>query len=129
MSTARTAAGVVPMSKNIVDEAIASGGDLVIKFPHRIGATPYARFTPYINNDGVRCHHWTIIAVSLRAMPGRTLINRPRVIEASETDYPLRHFSTPSIRREVRISRAAELVLAEETPFAGDAWAGWCQNE
>ena len=106
---------------DVVDAAIESEGDLVLDFFGRIGARPFVRFTPYENNRGVRCHHWTILSIVARAMPERTLLFRPVLIEADDS-YPLRHFSTPWIRQMVRRDSCVQLVPAEHSPFAGDAW-------
>lgn len=100
-----------------VDRAVASGGDLVLAFTGRIGALPYFQFTPYVNNDGVRCHHWTCLSVTARAMPGRALLFRPTLVEADE-QYPVRHFSTEWVRAEARKSWSIAVFDADDTPFA-----------
>ncbi len=97
--------------------------EVILAFTGRIGATPYFRFTPYHNNDGVRVHHWTCLSVTARAMPGRALLFRPVLIEASDSDdYPLRHFSTEWVRGEARKARSLTLFDAADTPFANGAY-------
>ncbi|ELZ05763.1 hypothetical protein [Natrialba aegyptia] len=114
---------VGPSSDDLVDRAVDSTGELVLDFPARVGARPFARFTPYENHRGVRVHHWTVLSMYLEPMPGRTLLSEPHIVRPHEhEDYPLRHFSTPWIRQMVRRSRVVELVPVEDTPFSTGAW-------
>lgn len=121
--SSRTATDADRVADDLVERAVDSDGDLVLVFGGRIGATPYARFTPYTNADGVRVHHWTVLSVVPKAMPGRAMLFRPELIEPDESeDYPLRYFTTEWIRWEARRSPGMRLEPARETPFAGDAW-------
>lgn len=107
----------------LIERVIEANGELVIDFPSRIGARPFARFTPYTNNRDVRVHHWTIISIIPKIMPERTILFHPTVIDPYESsDYPLRHFSTEWIRYEAYHARQLDTRPAEDTPFAGDAW-------
>lgn len=115
------------MSK-IVEKAKASNGDKVIRL-RRIGACPFLRFTPYENNRGVRVHMWSCISITFKAMPERTLLSYPRIIEPDELDdYNVRMFTTEWVEHQIQRTREneAELVPVEETPFGGNMmqWEG-----
>jgi len=107
-------------ARDVIERVRDSDGDLVIDFPSRIGARPYAKFAPYTNHDDVVVDDWAVISMYFEAMPGKTLRSEPHIVRPSESeDYPLRHFSTPFITQMAWRSRQIKLVDVSETPFAG----------
>lgn len=110
----------VDAMEDLVDRAKASGGDLVLLLD-RIGAAPYMRFTPYENNRGVTVNMWSCVSVTAKAMPERTILMHPRIVDPSRLDdYNVRMFTTPWVRQQVNRSRIVRLFRADDTPFAGD---------
>jgi hypothetical protein len=115
--------GVGTAADDLVDQAIESNGDLVLDFAGSVGARPFAQFTPYQNNSGVRCHHWTILSVWFEPMPERAMLAVPhRLRPGRNDDYPLRHFSTPWIRGIARDAQVLKLKPADATPFGAGAY-------
>jgi hypothetical protein len=115
---------------DIVDQAKASNGEQVIKM-NRVGATPYMRFTPYENARGVTVNMWSCISIVPKAMPERTLLFHPRIVDPSEyDDYNVRMFTTEWVKHEVYKMHPSkvELLPADETPFAGNMMQ-WVDND
>lgn len=114
----------------VVEKAMEE--DLVIHFVGRVGASPYMRYTPYTNHRGATCHIWSCISLSFRAMPNRTMLTHPTIVEPYRRasgyaeGHNVRNFTTEWVWDEVRKSRYVYLRAPWASPFDGDLfqWMG-----
>jgi hypothetical protein len=110
-------------ARKIVTDAKAN--DKAIRLD-RIGATPWVKYTPYENNEGVTINMWSCISHQLHARPERTLLGFPTVIKPWEEDtWEVNHLSTPWVVKQVIHSRIVKVVPKAESPFTGDIVGAW----
>jgi hypothetical protein len=125
--------GVSPEEADaVVDQAMAGYGDYAIRFPQRLGATPFFRYTPYHNNSGVRVNMWSARSITAKAMPDATLLfSNVNIIRPVEYDdsYPLRMFTTEWVWGHVFRSRAVDVLPVEETPFASGGYGRYVNSD
>lgn len=107
----------------VVETAIEEGA--VIDFAGRMGARPYFRYTPYWNHRGAKNPMWSCISYTHKAMPGRTMLGWPNIIDPSRepanewNTYSPRYNSTEFIWAMVRRTRGVYLRTVEASPFPG----------
>lgn len=113
----------------VVDKAVEmvadAEGDLCIVM-RNIGASPWFRPTPYVNNRGVLVKMWSCISTYPKAMPGKALLFGHRVpVWPDEHDgYNVRMFTKEWVRAELRKVTHFEVQEAEVSPFCTD-WYDW----
>lgn len=112
----------------VIETAIEEGA--VIDFAGRIGARPYFRYTPYWNHRGALNPMWSCLSYTHKAMPGRTMLGWPNVIDPSRepanewNTYTPRYHSTEFMWAMVRRANYVYLRTVEASPFPGDMF-GW----
>jgi len=94
----------------------------------RVGATPYFRFNPYTNNDGVRIHRWDCISYHFERFAGESLLNYPHVVLPQNSDS----WEVNSITDEWLVGQlmkhregGIEIMPVDESPFAGGVISEW----
>ena len=105
--------------------ALAKARSLVIRFTARIGATPWLRYTPYYNHHGVKIHMWSGVSYTFRAMPERTLLGLPTIIDPRDEGYNVRMLTDEWVWRQVFHSRMVDLVRYRDSPFQGPLFGPW----
>jgi len=110
-------------AREIVAEAKDKG--LAIQLD-RMGGKPYLYYTPYVNHSGVKVQMWSCISYSFRAMPDKTLLVQPTIVEPEQHDsWKVNQLSDEWVVHILTKSRQAETLPKEESPFAGDVVGGW----
>lgn len=111
----------VEEARGIVQEAKAE--DKVVSISN-VGANPHLRYTPYRNHRGVVCDLWSIVTLSFKAMPGRTLLTRPTVVwpdEEWEINYP----TTEWLVAEIHNRHPAKINLLDPDESPTRVMGGW----
>ena len=105
----------------------ARDDDLVVRLS-RIGATPYFRFNPYTNNDGVLIRRWDCISCHFERFAGQSLLNYPHIIlPQNEDGWEVNSITDEWLAGQIMKHRKGDVKImpVKESPFGGGIIPEW----